>query len=180
MQVDRPDSLSDYYTTMSADEIKKYVWITQTDATYDDLYKVKKVGLHSLTRAAPELDEPHREWQIEIQGAYHTMPTFQPCMYEKGLHVVGRHHALPGSAHKNFRGFIAIVRDLWRWIDPAESEENHACFLEAMRQAAMTYLFFATPKHTEHMVRTSNIIQHQFSVVNEAYTTNLFTSNSYM
>ena len=163
MAVDRLDSLSDHYTTMTADEIKKQVWITQTDATYEDLYKTKKIGVHSLTRAAPELDESNREWQIEIQGQYHTVPAFQSCMYEKGTHVVGRHHALPGSTHKNFRGFAAIVQDLLRWINPDESEENHACFLEAMRQASMTYLFFATAKHTEHMVRTSNIIQHPFA-----------------
>ena len=177
MEVDRHDSLSDHYTTMTADEIKKQVWITQTDATYEDLYKTKKVGVHSLTRAAPELDESNREWQIEIQGQYHTVPAFQSCMYEKGTHVVGRHHALPGSSHKNFRGFAAIVQDLLRWINPDDSEENHACFLEAMRQASMTYLFYATTKHTEHMVRTSNIIQHPFAIAQSAYSPGAPTQN---
>ena len=132
----------------------------------------KKIGVHSLTRAAPELDESNREWQIEIQRQYHTVPAFQSCMHEKSTHVVGRHHALPGSTHKNFKGFAAIVQDLLRWINSDESEENHACFLslEATRQASMPYVFFTTAKHTEHMVRTSNIIQHPFAVAKSAYT----------
>ena len=41
----------------------------------------------------------------------------------------------------------------------------------------MTYLFFATPNDTEHMVRTSNIIQHQFLVAKEAYTARAPTQN---
>jgi hypothetical protein len=177
MEFDRLNSLSDHYTTMSADEIKRQVWITQTDATYEDLYQTKKIGVHSLTQAAPELDESNREWQIEIQGQYITVPAFQSCMYEKGTHVVGRHHALPGSTHKNFRGFAAIVQDLLRWINPDDSEENHVCFLEAMRQASMTYLHFTTPKHTENMVRTSNIIQHPFEVAKSAYEAGAPTQN---
>jgi hypothetical protein len=98
-------------------------------------------------------------------------------MYEKGTHVVGRHHALPGSTHKSFRGFAAIVQDLLRWINPDESEENHACLLEAMRQASMTHLFFMTANHTEHMVRTSNVIQHPFAVAKSAYTQGAPTQN---
>ena len=70
MAVDRLDSLSGHYTTMTADEIKKQVCITQTDATYEDLYQTNKIGVHSLTQAAQELDESKREWQIEIQGQY--------------------------------------------------------------------------------------------------------------
>ena len=177
MAVDRVDSLSDYYTTMRDDEIEKQVWLTQTDATFQDLYKGSKIGIHSLAQAAPELDESNREWQIEIKGVFHAVPAFQSCMYEKGLHVVGRHHALPGSTHKSFRGFKAITGDLLRWIDPDESDEKHACFLEAMRQAAMAYLFFLTAKYTEHMVRTSNVIQHQFAVAKDAYAPGAPTQN---
>ena len=115
MAVDRDTpSLNDYYTTMTENEIRKQVWMTQTDATYELVYQVKKTGVHALTQAAPELDYSNREWQMSIKGTYYTVPAFQSCMFEKGTHIVSRHHALPGSTQKTFRGFHAIVGDLLR------------------------------------------------------------------
>ena len=72
MAVDRDaPSLNDYYTTMTESEIRKQVWLTQTDATFELVYLVKKSGIHALTQAAPDLDYSNREWQIEIKGTYY-------------------------------------------------------------------------------------------------------------
>ena len=101
MAVDRDTpTLSDYYTTTTESEIRKQVWLTQTDATYELVYQVKKTGIHALTQAAPELYYSNREWQMSIKGTYYTVPAFQSCMFEKGTHIVSRHHALPGSTQK--------------------------------------------------------------------------------
>ena len=82
MAVDRDTpTLSDYYTTMTESEIRKQVWLTQTDATYELVYQVKKTGIHTLTRAAHELDYSNREWQMIIRGTYHIVPACNEIRY---------------------------------------------------------------------------------------------------
>ena len=164
-------ALADYYNALAADELKQAPWIQQSGATYEDLYGNIKKGLHALTQAQPELNQANREWQIQIEEEVVTISAFQVCMFETGAQVTSRFHALPGSAQKNFRGFPAIMGDYLRWLEPDASLGAHASFLEAMRQAAETYLHFRTAKYTEHMARTSNIIQHPYDVAKEQYTT---------
>jgi len=82
MAVDRDvPSLNDYYTTMTESKIRKQVWLTQTDATHELVYQVKKTGIHTLTQAAPELDYSNREWQMNIRGTYHIVPACNEIRY---------------------------------------------------------------------------------------------------
>ena len=169
MEVDRV-ALADAYSMMTEADLKTMPWIQQSGATYEDLYvKPAKRGVHALTQAQPELSDANREWHLPIKGEMLTLKAFQAVLFQTGEEVTSRFHALPGSAQKNFRGFPAIMADYIRWLKPDESEGAHASFLEAMRQAAEAYLHFRTPKYTEHMARTSNVIQHPYEIAKKQY-----------
>lgn len=169
MEVDRV-ALADTYSMMTEADLRTMPWVQQFSGTYDDLYKKPaKRGVHALTQAQPDLSDANREWHLQIKEDTLTLNAFQAVLFETGDQVTSRFHALPGSAQKNFRGFPAIMADYIRWLKPGDSDGAHATFLEAMRQAAEAYLWFRTPKYTEHMARTSNVIQHPYEVAMKQY-----------
>ena len=169
MDRDTPQSLIEYYTSMTAEQLAKQYWVTQSSVDPEDL-EVTKTGVHLLAQAAPELDQSNREWIMDIKGTPTVVPAFQSAMFENGLHLVSRYHALPRSAQKKFRGFYkAIMQDFLKWLTPDESDTHHAMFLEAMRQAAEAYKHFKTPSYTSHMATKSNIIQHTYDVAKSHY-----------